>query len=223
MARARTDAYLLQVLTTEHFALQTARSATVAEANGRTSLFISTVAAALVATAFVGQASTWGPQLWGFILVVLPVVVFLGVVTFVRLLETSMHDMAYVQRINRIRRFYLELAPEFQSILESPIDDDPSKLSGILRSGPSWWRSLLSSAGMVEVVTSTLVGVFCALFAYQYFGWSPTPTSSAIGASGFLLSLAAHLRYQVLRAEYARQLFAVSEAERGRVSRMTSA
>lgn len=174
--RAHTDASLLQLLTTEHFALRTARAATIAEANGRTSLFINTVAAALVATAFVGQAATWGPPLWGFILVVLPVVVFLGVVTFVRLLETSMHDMAYVQRINRIRRFYIELAPEFHSILVSPIDDEPSKLTGILWTGPSWWRSLLSSAGVVEVINSALIGVFCGLLAYQQFGWSPTAT-----------------------------------------------
>jgi hypothetical protein len=36
-----------------------------------------------------------------------------------------MHDMAYVQRINRIRRLYLQVAPEFHSILVSQIDDDP--------------------------------------------------------------------------------------------------
>ena len=90
----------------------------------------------------------------------------------------------------------------------SPIDDDPSKLTGILRSGPSWWRSLLSSAGMVAVVTSALVGVFGGLLASQAFGWSLIPTSIAIGSAGVVLSLAAHLWYQVRRAGYARQLFA---------------
>jgi hypothetical protein len=45
-------------------------------------------AAALIATA-VGQITRLAPPLWGFILVVSPVVVFLGIVTFVRLLERS--------------------------------------------------------------------------------------------------------------------------------------
>ena len=45
---------VLQFMTTEHFTLQTAKSATVAEANGRSTLFLSTVSSAVVALAFVG-------------------------------------------------------------------------------------------------------------------------------------------------------------------------
>lgn len=55
--------YLLQALTTEHFALQTARAATVAAAKGRASLYMSAVAAAVIATAFIGEATPAGISL----------------------------------------------------------------------------------------------------------------------------------------------------------------
>ena len=42
------DQRLLQALTTEHFTLQTARSATIMESNGRSALFLSTVSSAVV-------------------------------------------------------------------------------------------------------------------------------------------------------------------------------
>jgi hypothetical protein len=48
------DQRLLQALTTEHFTLQTARSATIMETNGRSALFLSTVSSAVVALAFIG-------------------------------------------------------------------------------------------------------------------------------------------------------------------------
>jgi hypothetical protein len=52
------DQRLLQALTTEHFTLQTARSATIMESNGRSALFLSTVSSAVVALAFIGQSPT---------------------------------------------------------------------------------------------------------------------------------------------------------------------
>ena len=38
-----TQQHILPFLTTEHFTLQTAKAATIAEANGRSSLFLATV------------------------------------------------------------------------------------------------------------------------------------------------------------------------------------
>jgi hypothetical protein len=48
---------LVTMLTTEHYNLQTGRSMTVADANGRCTLFIGAVSGALIAIAFTGQAS----------------------------------------------------------------------------------------------------------------------------------------------------------------------
>lgn len=51
---------LVAIMTTEHYNLQTGRSMTIAEANGRSSLFVGAVSSGLVALAFVGQLSHLG-------------------------------------------------------------------------------------------------------------------------------------------------------------------
>ena len=48
---------MVTMITTEHYNLQTGRSMTVADANGRCTLFIGAVSGALIAIAFTGQAS----------------------------------------------------------------------------------------------------------------------------------------------------------------------
>jgi hypothetical protein len=55
---------LVAIMTTEHYTLQTGRSMTIAEANGRASLFVGAVSSGLVALAFVGQLSHKGDRLF---------------------------------------------------------------------------------------------------------------------------------------------------------------
>jgi hypothetical protein len=47
-------------------------------------------------------------------LILLPVLAFVGIVTYQRLVQSSLEDMAYAQRIGRLRDFYLTLAPELE-------------------------------------------------------------------------------------------------------------
>src|SRR5579859_3919134 len=76
---------VVAIMTTEHATLQTGRAMTIADANGRASLFLGTVSTSLVALAFVGglsRASTGLGQAFSvFALVLLPSLVFLGLVT----------------------------------------------------------------------------------------------------------------------------------------------
>jgi hypothetical protein len=53
------DQRLLQALTTEHFTLQTARSATIMESNGRSALFLSTVSSKSPTSANRSFCSRW--------------------------------------------------------------------------------------------------------------------------------------------------------------------
>ena len=101
---------LLTVLTTEHFTLQGARSGTITESLGRTTIYLGSLSASLVADALVLQGGSAVDDFRLFALVILPALVFLGTVTFVRVLETGIEDAIYAQAINRIRQYYLELA-----------------------------------------------------------------------------------------------------------------
>ncbi|MFG1954410.1 hypothetical protein [Micromonospora sp. NPDC048830] len=77
---------LLTALTTEHFVLQTSRSATVTESVGRATVFLSLLSAALIGLGFV---TTSGPLLKPYLGAVLPTLVVTGLLTFGRLVRRS--------------------------------------------------------------------------------------------------------------------------------------
>src|SRR5688500_12496555 len=78
--------------TTEHFNLQSARALTVSEANGRASIYLAALSSNLIALAFIAQVSGLGGAFYAFALILLPVLGFVGVVTFRRLVQSSMED-----------------------------------------------------------------------------------------------------------------------------------
>ncbi|HVF12222.1 MAG TPA: hypothetical protein VNA87_03965, partial [Actinomycetota bacterium] len=86
---------MVQFLTTEHFTLQTARSATIAESNGRASIFLGAVSSGVVALALVAQVSRVGTAFFSFAAVLLPVLFFLGVTTVSRLTTSAMEYWIY--------------------------------------------------------------------------------------------------------------------------------
>ena len=189
---------ILQFMTTEHFTLQTARAATVAEANGRAALFISAVSSGVVALAFIGQVSQMGEVFFLFALVLFPSLIFLGFVTFDRVLQTALEDWIYAAEINRIRHYYAEIAPEMKRyFIESTHDDAPGVLQAI-GIKPATWQYFLTGSGMVGVINSILVGVFAGIVAR--FGVSlHIYATVSIGAVVFAVSIWLHYKHQIRR------------------------
>jgi hypothetical protein len=101
---------LMTALTTEHFTLQGARQQTMSESSARASVYVFAVSSALVALGFIAQISEVGDLFNVFALTVLPTLYFLGVVTFVRLVECGAEDFRYGLAINRIRGHYKQIA-----------------------------------------------------------------------------------------------------------------
>jgi hypothetical protein len=85
----------LTALTTEQFNLQSARMGTISEAGGRSTLYLGTLSSAVIAIAFVRQASELGGAFYLLVLTLLPPVFLLGVFTYLRLVQTSIEDMVY--------------------------------------------------------------------------------------------------------------------------------
>jgi hypothetical protein len=94
---------MVTFMTTEHFVLQTARSAGIAELNGRAGFYLATVFSGLIALAFTGQLSWLGTAFYVFGLVLLPTPAFVGGTTFERALRNRVEDAQLTGRINRIR------------------------------------------------------------------------------------------------------------------------
>jgi hypothetical protein len=158
--------------TTEHFNLQTARAATVSEANGRASIYLAAVSSNLIALAFIGQMSRLGSAFYAFALILLPVLAFVGVVTFVRLVQSSMEEIAYAQRIGLLRTFYLRLSPELEPYLVTTRET---------RSAPSAWQLTLTAAGMVAVINSVVMAA-CAGLVLEAAGVDSLAIALACGA-----------------------------------------
>ena len=167
--------------TTEHFTLQTARGITVAEANGRASIYLAALSANLVALALVGQVSRLGPAFHALALILLPVLGFVGLVTFNRLVQCSIEDIAYAMRIGRLRDVYLSVVPELEPYVLVVRGEHAAALMHGERPCPSGWQLALTTAGMVAVVNSVLIGA-CAGLLLQTVGVTSLAVTLATGA-----------------------------------------
>ena len=180
--------------TTEHFNLQTARAATISEANGRASIYLAAVSSNLIALAFIGQMSRLGSAFYAFSLLLLPVLAFVGVVTFQRLVQSSLEDIAYAQRIARLRNLYVAVAPELEPYLLVSPRRPAEMLLGGRPLGPSRWQLTLTTAGMVAVVNSVVIGASAGLVVAA-FGAESLGVTLATGAVVGASALAVHRRH----------------------------
>jgi hypothetical protein len=188
--------------TTEHFNLQTARAITVSEANGRASIYLAALSGNLIALAFVGQMSRLGAAFYAFALILLPVLAFVGVVTFLRLVQSSIEDLAFAHRIALLRSFYMRVSPELAPYLvvarpaASASASAPAAARGE-RLAPGAWQLTLTTAGMVAVVNSVVVAA-CAGLGLEAAGVRslaiPVAVGAVIGAGAFTLQERHHRR-----------------------------
>jgi hypothetical protein len=190
------ESTVLTIVTTEHYNLQTARAISVSETVGRAGMFLTTVSTTLVALAFAGDVTHFGRPFLVLGLVSFLSLLFLGVVTFERVVQASIEDVAAAQRINRLRRLYLELVPELDGYLQAPATSDMA--SAVLRGEgkrPNRWQLVLTVAGMVGVINSVIAGVVAGALTSRVIPgvlWA----SVGVGAAVFVAGVATHQRVQ---------------------------
>jgi hypothetical protein len=188
---------LISIMTTEHYNLQTGRSMTISESNGRASLFVGAVSSGLVALALVGQLSQLGTAFFVFSLVVIPTLFFMGLITFERVLQAGKADLTYARGINRIRHLYLEYAPQMRLYFMLSTNDDTEKTLQNESMHASWIQVFFTMVGMIAMINGVLagsfVGVLFVLFAL------PLWICTGAGAVAFIASVATHQRYQHLQ------------------------
>jgi hypothetical protein len=202
MAEARNQQAVLTALTTEHFTLQGARSTTVSESTGRSSLYLTAVSSALVALGFIGQVSAVGETFRLFSLAVIPVLFWLGLLTYVRVLEKSVEDLYYARAINRIRHYYLELAGDDAGYFLLGGNDDVAGVFSNMATSPSRAQLLYSSATTIGVVNSVVGGSGVALLIGAITDASPgvAVAIGALAATALTLGHVAHERRTFTRA-----------------------
>jgi hypothetical protein len=172
------DPQLLAILTQEHAGLLATRSLTWTESFSRAALFLSTLSASVIVLGLVGPATHFGPEFFAFALVILPVALFVGVATFLRIDQGNREDIYWVVGMNRIRQGYVRMRPEVAPFLILGTTDDRR---GIVQSASPFAASTYSIAhvfvtipGMIAVIDSVLAGAITGIT-----GWF-TGASTAI-------------------------------------------
>ena len=165
------DKRLLSVLTTEHSALQAARSGAIAEGNGRVQIFLTTLSTLLVAIAFVGQATDFGTPFYTFALTVLPAMLVVGYATFMRVLQTQLCDAYYGLAISRIRQHYTTLHPDAESLMMIPTVTGVHaiRVEASLEEKVHPLQALFMISGMVAFVEALVAGALVALVINRVF------------------------------------------------------
>jgi hypothetical protein len=161
-----------QFLTTEHWSLLATRSMSWNEAFSRTSMFLSTLSAATVALALAGPVMSFGSGFALFALIVLSVTLFLGVATYIRLIQVNNEDLYWVTGMNMLRGEYARLSPGVEKLFVSGHTLD---VPGIARtfaafdvtSSPSLFHALITTPAVVGVISSAIAGVIAGLVTLQ--------------------------------------------------------
>lgn len=185
----------ITLLTTEHYNLQTHRAATISETNGRASIFLGAVSAGLIALGFQGAQDGRSGATTAFQAVVLSALAFLGVVTFLRCLETSLDDWLAARRIDRLRAAYAQLVPELAGMLRLAAGAEQSGAMLTARRQP--FQMMLTVAGSMAVVTSILLGADVGVLVYGPTGrlWIALLSGIAAGLVAAVLAM----RFQAAR------------------------
>jgi hypothetical protein len=154
-----------QILATEHWSLLSARTMAYNEIFTRTGMLLTIVSATVVALALIGQATDFGSDFRAFSILLLPLVLVIGLTTFVRVADVSIEDVAIVAGMNRLRHAYVEIAPELEPyFVTGSTDDEEGVLKTIRHSRP------IEGGGVrfdVSVIASlpVLVGLIDAVVA----------------------------------------------------------
>jgi hypothetical protein len=190
---AAARALRVQMLATEHWSLLATRSLSWNESFARAGMFLTLLSGATVALALVAQATSFGEGFAVFALLILPVVLFVGLATYVRLLEINNEDYVWVRGMNRLRGAYLEIDPGLAEYFVTGSSEDAEAIFRTFGSMPGESSSLdtglfhgfVTTPTTIAFVDATLAAVLSAIVVVQ-LGRDMVP-AAGIGVLAFFV------------------------------------
>jgi hypothetical protein len=164
------DPRALQILSTEHWSLLSARSLAYNEAFTRGGMFLTFVSMSFVALALVAQAMPFDRDFLVIAAVILGFDFIIGLTTYGRIIGANMDDMRAVHGMSRIRHGYTQIAPVVRPYFTTGIHDDPAGVMISYGNPPSRWPGvvlygLTTSGGMIHLIVSLVGGVLAAVIS----------------------------------------------------------
>jgi hypothetical protein len=156
------------ILATEHWSLLATRSLIWNEAMSRATVFLTVLSAAIIALALLADATGFGPQTTTLALVLLPVVLLLGIATYVRQVQINNEEFQLVLAMNRLRRAYLTIAPGLEPYFTTGHhDDEPGLVATYMLAHPSrrWLlvHFVINTPTIVATVDAALAAAIAVL------------------------------------------------------------
>jgi hypothetical protein len=174
------DPRFLQVLSTEHWSLLTARSLAYNEAFTRTGMFLTFLSMSFVGLALIGPPLAFSHDFLVIAAIVLLFDVTVGLLTFVRVGNCNAEDTRAMHAMNRIRHGYIGVVPAAAPYFVSGTSDDVETV--VAQYGPPSNSALgdvayglSTSLGLVGLVVSLVTGVFGAVAALLFWADWPLP------------------------------------------------
>jgi len=181
------DPRALQILSTEHWSLLSARSLVYNEAFARAGMFMTFVSASLVALGFLSQASGFGRDFLAVAASLLGIDLLVGLATLGRVSAASTEEFRALQGMNRIRHAYLEMVPTLEPYISTGFHDDQRSvlmIYGAIPERPSFLHGLTTTPGMVAMINAVICGSLVGVLAM--LAGVASPPSLVIGAAGAL-------------------------------------
>lgn len=191
------DERILRVLLAEYSVLQTSLGNAWGQAQQRTNVLLAVLSALAVAIGLAAQATGFAEST-GFTLVVLSIAWFVGLATFIRVIQASREAAMIMFNMNRIRHYLRGSAPGSAPYFMLPVNDDEAALlrglgSGMYRDPPNpMVFGLVQIPGVVAVVTSAIAGSTAAIIAATV---AATPVVLVAGIGGFAAMLVMLMTY----------------------------
>lgn len=159
-------------------------------------MYLSTLSGTMIALGLMGGVDDFGDAFVAFTVVILPVVLFVGIATFLRMAAANYHDATCVLGMNRIRGAYLELAPDLEPYFVMGVHDDArgvAQTMAIPPGMPAIVHVIAATPFMIAVLNAVVAGAIAAIAADRLLGLVIIPT---LGVATFAAAgtLAAQLR-----------------------------
>ena len=163
------DSRVIQILSTEHWSVLTARSLAYNEAFVRAGMFLTFLSTSLIALALLAEAMTFGQDFLTVAAIVLAFDFVIGLTTFGRIAGANFDDLRALHGMARIRHGYVEVAPFLAPYFTTSIHDDADSVSADYNTpdGPvaSVLYGLTTSLGMIGLIVSMVGGVLICVLA----------------------------------------------------------
>jgi hypothetical protein len=190
------DPKAIDILTAEHWSLLSTRTLGSTEIFARASIFAALLSGMVIALSFLAQATKFGSETAIVALVLVPVILFIGVTTFIRSVAINQEDSRWVTGMSLIRHAYLQINPELERYFVADHGDRPAPRAlghGRQQRLRHLARSLTTTSGVVAALDSILAGAIASILAGLIT--RDGIVSIVAGSAISLVAAAAHVAY----------------------------